>query len=156
MAPNKSLHLLSGFLSVKCMSYLPLQKGVKFSLSVPLKSQPKMTKKSFNINFSVLLWIATMAAQQWQCLGSKGNIFVLLNLAYIEKALSITLSEERELCVRQQCLSLTLVLSFQWAWTTLCMWLSLDNSIYLTFQRKEEVFSTFLGVHAEPDLISWI
>lgn len=31
------------------------------------------------------------------------------------------------------------------------MWFLLDNRICLTFQRKEEVFGTLLGVHAEPD-----
>lgn len=31
------------------------------------------------------------------------------------------------------------------------MWLSLANHICLTFQRKEEVFGTLPGVHAEPD-----
>lgn len=31
------------------------------------------------------------------------------------------------------------------------MWLSLDSHICLTLQRKEEVFGTLPGIHAEPD-----
>lgn len=61
------------------VSYLPLQKGVMLSLSVPLKPLPKKTKKSRNINsshFSMDCHCHATEAHPGQCLGLNNYIFL--------------------------------------------------------------------------------
>lgn len=131
MAPNKSLHLLTGSLSVKCMSYLPLQKGVMLSLSVPLKPLCNKTKKSHNINcsrFSMNCHCHTTEAHPGQCLGLNNYFFfALLNHPHMTEVLSLTLSQEQELCDKQQGLTSTLLLPFP---------MSLNNFRHVVFVRQ--------------------
>lgn len=154
MAPNKSLHLLTGSLSVKCV-LSTTSKGVMFSLSVPLKPLCKKTKKSHNINcsqFSMDCHCHTTEAHPGQCPGLK-NYFIL-PFWTIHTWLKCCLSpshRSRSSVMNSRGFTSTLLLPSPWAWTAPGMWLSLDNHICLTFQRKEEVSGTLPGVHAEPD-----